>query len=67
MPFKIGVSVSPSPVEVLKSNPTGLQGEIPWEFPVHLSDPQAGKPEVGVRTFTTMGELLWYYCSPVCG
>ena len=25
------------------------------------------KPAVGSRTFTTVGELLWYYCSPVCG
>ena len=22
---------------------------------------------MGLRTFTTLGELLWYYCSPVCG
>ena len=28
---------------------------------------QAVKPDVGFRTFTTVGELLWYYCSPVCG
>ena len=21
---------------------------------------------MGFRTFTTVGELLWYYCSPVC-
>ena len=34
---------------------------------VPLSDPQAGKPDVGFRTFTTVGELLWYYCSPVYG
>ena len=27
---------------------------------------QAGKPDMGFRTFTT-GELLWCYCSPVCG
>ena len=25
------------------------------------------KPDVGLRTFTTVGQLLWYYCSPVCG
>ena len=28
---------------------------------------QAGKPDMGLRTFTTVGELLRYYCSPVCG
>ena len=60
-------SVSPSPVEVLKSNPAGLPGQIPWGFPVPLSDPQAGEPDVGFRTFTTVGELLFYYCSPVYG
>ena len=61
------VSVSPSSMEILQSNPTGLQGQIPWGFPVPLLDPQAGKPDVGVRIFTIGGELLWYYCSPVCG
>ena len=25
------------------------------------------KSWIGFRTFTTVGELLWYYCSPVCG
>ena len=30
-------------------------------------DPQAGKPDVGFRTFTTVGELLCYYWSPVFG
>ena len=40
--------------------PTGDQGQVPWEFPVPLSDPQAGKSDVGLRTFTTVRELLWY-------
>ena len=31
-----------------------------------FADPQAGEPDVGLRTFTTVRELLWYYCSPVC-
>ena len=39
-----------------------------WGYPVPLLDPQAGKPGVGFRTFTTVGEPLWYCCcSPVCG
>ena len=29
--------------------------------------PQAGKPDVELRTFTRVRELLWYYISPVCG
>ena len=54
MPSKIGVSLSPSPMEVLLSNPTGLQGQIPWGFLVPLLDPQAGKPDIGFRTFITV-------------
>ena len=48
------------------SNPAGLQGQISWGFPVHFLDPQAGKPDVGLRIFTAVGELRWYHCSPVC-
>ena len=40
----------PSPVEVLYSNPTGLQSQIPWEFLVPLPDPQVGESVVGPRT-----------------
>ena len=65
-------------MEVLKLNPAGLQGQIPWEFLVRLSDPQAGNPDVGLRT-STSGEFfgiivlqflgclpsgygIWFYC-----
>ena len=44
-----------------------IKARFPGDFPVPLSDPQAGKPDMGFRTFTTVGELLWYYFSPVCG
>ena len=44
-----------------------LQGQIPWEFPVSWLDPQAGKLDMGFRTFTTVGKLLLYYCSSVYG
>ena len=47
-------------------NPASLQSLILWEFPLSFSDPQAGKPDVGLRTFTPVGGLLWYICSPVC-
>ena len=66
VPSKSGVCVSPSPVEVLQSNPASLQSLILWEFLVPLPDPQVGKPDVGLRTFTPVGGLLWYKCSPVC-
>ena len=57
----------PSPVEVLKSNPTGLQSQIPWGFSVSLLNSQVGKSVVGPRTFPTGQEPLSYNCSPVCG
>ena len=57
-------SLSPGSVEVLQSNLTGLQSQIPWVFLVPLLDPQTEKPDTGLRTFTTVGE--WYYCSTVC-
>ena len=45
-------SVSLSPLEGLQSNPAGPQGQIPWGFPVPLSDPQARNLDVEFRTFT---------------
>ena len=66
VPSKSGVSVSPSPVEVLQSNPTSLQSLILYEFLLPLPDPQVWKPDVGLRTFTPVGGLLWYKCSLVC-
>ena len=41
----------PSPVEVLSSNPTGLQNQISWGFSVPLLDTQVEKSVVGPRTF----------------
>ena len=57
----------PSPVEVLESNLSGLQSQVPWGFSVFLPDAQVGKSVVGPRTFATVQELLWCNCSPVCG
>ena len=53
VPSHSGVSVSPSPVEVLQFNLTGLQSQTLWGFWVPLPDPQAGKPDLGLKTFTT--------------
>ena len=36
-------------------------------IPSHFSDSQAGKSDVGFRNFKRAQELLWYYCSLVCG
>ena len=59
VPSKHGLSVSPSPVEVLQSIPAGLQSSVLWGFLLPLLDPQVGKPDVGLRTFTTVGRLLF--------
>ena len=64
---KNGVSVSPSPVEVLQSNPTDCQSQISWGLLIPLLDPQAWKPDIELRTITTVGGLLWHYCFPVHG
>ena len=66
MPSKSWASVSPSLVEVLQLNPVGLQSQIPWQFLLPLPDPQVGNPDMGLRIFIIVVELLWYY-SPVCG
>ena len=66
VPSKNGVSVSPSPVEVLQSNLASLHSLILWEFLLLLLDPQVAKPDAGLRSFTPVGGLLWYSCSPVC-
>ena len=66
VPSKSGVSGSPSPVEVLQLNPAGPQSQTLWGLLFPLPDPQAGKLDTGLRTFTPVGEL-WYGCSPVCG
>ena len=58
---------------VVTSKRTYINGPLPGLLllvppsPRGWLDPQAGKPGMGFRTFTTVGELLWYYCSPVCG
>ena len=46
--------------------PVAFKDRFPGVFQ-SLCRPQARKPDVGFWTFTTVGELLWYYCSLVCG
>ena len=43
-------SISPSPVELLHSNSTGLQTQMLWEQWLLLPETQAGKPDIGLRT-----------------
>ena len=61
--FICALQESPSPVEVLWSNPSGFQSQIPCGFSVHLLDTQVGKSVVDPRTFLTVPEFLWYNCS----
>ena len=60
------VSVYPSAVEFLQTKPHGLQSQILWGFLLLFSDTQAGKPNMGLRTFIPVGKLLWYSYFPVC-
>ena len=46
--------------------PLAFKVLILWQFLLPLPDPQVGKPDVGLITFTPVGGLLWYNCSPVC-
>ena len=41
-----------------RSDPVGI--------PTAFVRSQTMKPDVGFQTFTTVGELLWHYCSPGC-
>ena len=43
-----------------------LQSQILWKF-LFLLDSKTEKTDVGLRSFTRVGTLLLYYCSPVCG
>ena len=66
-PSKSGVSVSPNPVELLHSNPAALQSHMFWGLLLTMPDPQAGEPDLGLRTPTPMREPLWYNYFPACG
>ena len=64
---KSRVSVSPSLMEILQSNPASLQIQILWGLLFPLPDPQAGKPFAGFKPMSPIGGLLWYNYFPVCG
>ena len=58
VPFKNGVSISPNPVELLCTSPTGLECQILWELFLSMPDPQVWAPDVGLRILTPIGESL---------
>ena len=63
-PPRVGFS---SPVEILSSNLTDLQSQIPWGLSVPIPDSHIVKSFVDPGTFAIVQELLWKNCSPVCG
>ena len=58
VPFKNGVSISPSPVELLGTSPTGLQCQMLRGLFLLVSVPQAWGFDLGPRTLTPVGEYL---------
>ena len=58
VPFKNGVSVSPSPVELLHTSPTGLQCHILLGLLLTVPDPHTWEFDVGLRALTPVGESL---------
>ena len=54
-------------VGLLHSSPADLQSWMLWELFLSMPDLQTGHPDMGLRTLTSMGELLLYNCSPICG
>ena len=67
VPFKNGVSVSPSPMELLCTSPTSLQCQILRGLFFPMPDPQTWGFDVGLRILTPIGESLWYSYFPFCG
>ena len=57
----------PQSCEFLRSNSAGLQTQMLWSLLLLMPDAQAGEPDVGLRTLTPVGELLWYNYFQVCG
>ena len=57
-PCDSGVYVSPSPMDLLHSNPTGLQCQVFWGLILPMLDPQPGEPDMGFGTLTHVREPL---------
>ena len=58
VPFKNGVSISPSPMELMHTIPTGLQCQILWGLFLPVLDPHTWEFDVGLRTLIPVGESL---------
>ena len=58
VPFQNGVSISPSPVELLCTSPIGLQCQMLQGLFLPVPDPHMGEFDVGHKTLTPVGESL---------
>ena len=56
-----------NPVGLLQSTHAGLQSQMLWGLLSLVPDPQAGRPDIGLRTLTPVGESLWCNYSSVFG
>ena len=57
-PFKNGVSVSPRPVELLRTSSTGLPCQMLQGLFLPMPDPHTWEFDLGLRTLTPLGESL---------
>ena len=71
--FTSGSRCTPDPVCSLQEwnscseTPLAFRGIFSGDSSSHCQTPQAGEPDVGFRTFTAVGESLWYNYFLVCG
>ena len=56
--LRMGVSISPSPMELLHASPTGLQCQMLWGLFLPVPDPHMWEFDVGLRTLTPVGKSL---------
>ena len=49
--FKSEVPLAPSPMGLPKLKPADLQSQILWGYAFPVQGPQAGEPDLGLRTF----------------
>ena len=66
-PFKNGVSISPSPVELLHTSPTGLQCQMLQGHFHPVPYPHTWKIDARLKPLTPVGESLWTSYFQVCG
>lgn len=48
-------------VEFLQLRPAGFQSQMLWGLLFPKLEPQAGEPDLGLRTFTPVEEFLWLF------